>query len=168
MEMKAGWLVSIAHRSKSAVGVLSRDIENEMKNVQGKTEQVMRSIRLNTDQNATAIVKERETPTVEEAIETTKSIDIAIEITLTTVIEIAMVTVTETGPGKRNAGANETTRKKAKMTNEARGLRSKSRFSESLRLSQTKTSSKSATMPCRVSCPGTFRISTSSITGSRT
>ena len=65
MEMKAGWLVSIAHRSKSTVSVLSRDIENEMKNVQVKTEQVMRSIRLNTDQNATAIVKERETPTVE-------------------------------------------------------------------------------------------------------
>ena len=127
-----------------------------------------RSNKLNLDQNVTVIAKEREIMIEGETIETIASIDTVKEMVMMLAVETTMRTVTGTDLARKNAGASETTRKTVKIIPEAKGPRSNRKFRGNSRQSQMTISSKSVTMPCQVSFPGTFKTSTTSITGSKT
>ena len=128
-----------------------------------------RSNKLSVDLNVTVIAKEEEIMIEGGAIGTIASIVTVTEMVMTLAVETTMKTVRETTDlARKNAGASETTRKTVKIIPEAKGPRSNRKFRGNSRPSQMTISSKSVTMPCQVSCPGTFKTSTNSITGLRT
>ena len=128
-----------------------------------------RSNKLRVDQKVTVIVKEEEKMIDGGTIETKISIVTVTEMVMMLAMATTMRTVKEsTDLARKNAGASETTKETVKMIPEAKGLRSNSKFRGNSRPSQMTISSKSVTMPCQVSCLGTFKTSTNSITGLRT